>query len=378
MMARISRVVIFWGEILHLVDISAYDDSMDDVAELLAQGLRAPQGSGYSAAQFVLVREGEAPVRLALGHAARYAGPDAAPIPDDALEPVTESTRFDIASLTKLLTAAVALETLATHGIDLDEPAARHLPAFAHSDVSIRHLLTHTSGLPAVWGGWREGPTPDEALTAVLTHPLEAAPGSRHLYSCLGYIAAGALLERVAGARLDELLTELITAPLGMTSTGYRPSDPRTTVATELQEFPTREVVRGRVHDETAHALGGIAGNAGVFSTADDLARFGEELRTGAAGVLSARTRRLMTTPQTPPGVTTPYGQAVGPRIAEPAFMGTLASGGIGHTGFTGTMLVMHPDRRLTVVVLTNRVHPSRDNDPNPLRRSLADAVAAA
>jgi len=377
-MTRLSANVIFWGRFLHLGNVSPYDDVMDDVAEPITERLSAPRGEGFSAAQLTVLRDGEPVARLALGHPARYAGPGAAELAPEQLEPLAPTTRFDIASLTKLLTASVVLETLAAHGVGLDEQVTRHLPAFTHAGVTIRHLLTHTSGLPAVWGGWRERPAPDAALASVLREPLEAPPGTRHLYSCLGYIAAGALVERVAGAPLDELLATLVTTPLGMTRTGYRPASPADTVATELQELPTRGVVRGRVHDETAAVLGGVAGNAGVFSTADDLALFGEELRTGSAGVLGARTRELMTTPQTPDGVPTPSGQAVGPRLGDPAFMGELAPGGIGHTGFTGTMLLVHPERRLTLALLTNRVHPSRDNDPNPFRRAIAAAIADA
>jgi CubicO group peptidase (beta-lactamase class C family) len=258
--------------------------------------------------------------------------------------------------------------------------------------VTLRHLLTHTGGFPPSSLWWQDD-AGDRLLDRVLAHPLEASPGRRHTYSCLGYIAAGRVLEVATGTPLDRLVADRVLTPLGASSARFGPVDPATAVATETQ--PHRGDVRGHVHDELAHALGRPVGNAGLFGTADDVLALGEMLlrdgRGRAGRVLAPATTRLLLDPAIPPGPgpgqghgprsaqasALGYGQAIGFRVGDPVFMGSVR--GVGHTGFTGTSLVVDPARRTATVLLTNRVHPTRvGTDVNTLRRGLAEAVAGA
>lgn len=329
----------------------------------------------FTAADVLVLVDGE-PVAEAI-HGVERAFSDAQGTPVAQPVPVTAETRFDLASITKLFTAALVLEELADHGLDLATPVAEVLPEYrdpARGDVRFRHLLTHTSGLPPVWRGWRAAPSPEQARRAVLDLLPTAPPGTAHVYSCVGYLHAGLAAEALAGASLDELLRRRITDPLGLGSTGYLPPPDAPVAATEWQDLPVPGITRGAVHDEAARALGGVAGNAGIFATARDLARFGEALRVGAPGVLRESTRALMTGPLAHgPG----YEQAAGPRLADRANFGDLAEHGLGHTGFTGTMLLVVPEAGVTLVVLTNAVHPDRRwNDPSVVRRDVAAVVA--
>lgn len=198
---------------------------------------------------------------------------------------------------------------------------------------------------------------------------------SRHLGSQPrpGFSAARLIVsvggERVADHTVGEAArysTAGVSEPLGLRDTVFRPSASDRIVATEVQLDPPRGLVRGDVHDETAWALGGVAGNAGLFSTADDMHAFAEALRLD-------RLPASMLTNQLPAGVTAAYGQAIGPRIGDRATMGVLADRGIGHTGFTSTSLLIDPVRELSIVLLTNRVHPRREwADPAPLRWAIA------
>ncbi|MBO9577189.1 MAG: beta-lactamase family protein [Microbacteriaceae bacterium] len=331
----------------------------------------------FTAAQILVLVDGEPIAELVHGVEQAYSDADGAPAADQV--PVTTATRFDIASVTKLLTAALLLEELADHGLGLESRVRDVLPEYRgteREDIRFRHLLAHTAGLPPTWGGWRAGPGPEQARAALLALAPGTAPGTVHAYSCIGYLHAGFAIEALAGEPLDAVLRRRIAGPLRLAATGYRPERDEPVAATEWQERPRPGITRGAVHDETARALGGVAGNAGVFATARDLARFGEELRTGAHGVLRETVRTLMQRPIAPAGLQPAYEQAAGPRLADSANFGRLADGGVGHTGFTGTMLLMHPARRLSLVALTNRVHPNREwSDPSVFRRDLADAV---
>jgi len=329
----------------------------------------------FTAADVLVLVDGEPAAEVVHGVEAAFSDAQGTPVAQPV--EVTAGTRFDLASITKLFTAALLLEELADHGLDLDAPVAEVLPEYrdpARGDVRFRHLLTHTSGLPPVWPGWRDSPSPEQARRAVLGVQPAAPPGTAHVYSCVGYLHAGFAAEALAGAPLDELLRRRITGPLGLDSTGYLPPPGTPAAATEWQELPAPGITRGAVHDEAARALGGVAGNAGIFATAHDLARVGEALRVGAPGVLRESTRALMTSPLVHGPA---YGQAAGPRLADRANFGRLAEHGLGHTGFTGTMLLVVPGAGGTLVVLTNAVHPDRRwNDPSVVRRDLAAVVA--
>lgn len=312
--------------------------------------------TGFSGATAVILHRGSTVASVATGTARWEDGTD-----------VTELTLFDLASITKMFVTVAALR-LGPSTLDLDEPLSRWLPSFAHgSVVTPRHLLTHTSGLPAIMPLVT---LPAEArVNAVLQAPLLTAPGKAFEYSCIGFILLGFLLERITGTTLPALIHEDIVASLSLDSTGFVPDPGQAVAATEFQPALGRGLVSGVVHDETSWSLGGTTGNAGIFSTAVDLARFGEALRCGE--LLKASVMAEMTRNHLPPGADPGFGQGFGVRLNAPAFMGPLE--GYGHTGFTGTSLVVDPSRQLVVVLLTNRVHPSRElSDVSEVRCEVA------
>jgi CubicO group peptidase (beta-lactamase class C family) len=265
-----------------------------------------------------------------------------------------ERTLYDLASLTKVVATSAAAMVLVDQGrLRLDDPVARYLPEFAggpKSRVTVRHLLTHRSGLPA--GRALPRAEPAEARRRVLGTPLEAAPGARVEYSDLGPVVLGLVVERVTGEPLDRFVRRAVHAPLGMRSTTFRPSP---TLAARAAVTGAR-VPRGEVHDRTAHALGGVAGHAGLFATAGDLAVFAQFMldRGGRDGVrlVHDTTVALFTRPEANSWralgwQTCPGGGSCGRVLGPTAF---------GHTGFTGTSLWVDPERELFVIVLTNWV----------------------
>lgn len=340
------------------------------------------------------------------GAAYRYADGDGAELPAGQQVVATDDTVFDLASLTKLFTATVVVRLAELGRLELDDPVAHHLDEYAgpapRSLVTVRQLLTHTSGLPAEIHVWRDSPDPDSRRAAVLSHPLEAPPATRSRYSCVGYITLGLLAERLTGRPLDELVAEYVCVPLGLDRTRYRPLSgvpPQeraavkdTIAATEMRPIswssshdPADPDPRGIVHDENAASLDGVSGNAGLFAPASDLLTFGRAV-LGAATTdranplgMAREWARSMLTPQLPVGIDPGYQSGLGFRVDDPSFMGALAGTGqaYGHTGFTGTSLVIDEARDLVLVLMTNRVHPSRSwSDLNPFRRRLAQLVA--
>lgn len=305
--------------------------------------------------------------------------------PPDA-PPPDERTLWDLASLTKVVGMTTAMMQLVEQDrVDLDAPVSRYVPEFngeGKDRVTVRHLLTHSSGLPSWRPLYKEALTPDTALAIVYATPLDTVPGARMVYSDLGAILAGKIVERVSGESLDVYLARHVTGPLGMTSTIYRPdASLRTRVApTEFDPWRQRQA-RGEVHDENAYMLGGVSGHAGLFSTAADLARFARMMLNGGildgVRVLRSQTIAQFTAIQDPGlshralGWETPSGRnSAGARMSARAF---------GHTGFTGTSLWMDPEHGTFVLLLTNRVNPSRQNTRiSRVRIALADAVMAA
>ncbi|MFK0402892.1 serine hydrolase domain-containing protein [Microbacterium sp. NPDC090225] len=290
---------------------------------------------------------------------------------DEERMPVTPAHLFDLASLTKTFTTVAALRLVDAGLLGLDEPV-RPLLAVGAGDgaerITLRHLLTHTSGLPAEGGAWRSGLAGDELRARVIGSDLLAAPGTAHRYSDVGFIAVGALIEHVARRPLDAVIAE-VAALLGASSLTWRP-EPSLAVATEVQ--PHRGLVQGEVHDELAHALGRPAGHAGLFGTADDVASLARMIRDDGAGAegraLSADGIRLMTTPVATADAG--YGQALGLRVHDAAWMGRADA--VGHTGFTGTAFAVSPRTGDFGVLLTNRVHPTREGtDVSAVRREF-------
>jgi CubicO group peptidase (beta-lactamase class C family) len=352
--------------------------------ELLLPGLTSTPHPLYAGAVAVILREGEVVDQAVVGDAVRY-GARADELPADEREPMRADTVFDVASITKLFTATVAMALVDRGALDVEAPVREHLPEYAddgRSQVTLRHLLVHTSGLPAVRRLW-ELRSVEDRIEAVLSARPAATPGMRFEYSCVGYIVAGLLLERVTGAPLPQLVRKYVTGPSAMSDTGFLPTADLAarTAATEYQTYVDRGMVRASVHDENSWSLGGTAGNAGLFSTAADLSRFAEMLRRDGeldgVRVLSEIAAVQMTSDQLPADLDPGYRQGVGARIADRAFMGRLADrDAYGHTGFTGTSLVVDPSSGTVVILLTNRVHPSREwSDIAPVRRAVADLV---
>ncbi len=327
---------------------------------------------------------GELLLHAAYGHAVLWQ--DGAARLDEPV-PATIDTIYDCASLSKLFTATCLMRLVEREKVELDIPVARYLPAFGANKktaITVRQLLAHVGGLPSGLPLWRLEPSPAARLQRALTEAPDHPPATFFRYSDFSAITLGALAERVDGRPLDRQVAEDITSPLGMADTGYNPPAERLEriAATEYQPHEAgREMVRGTVHDENAWSLGGVAGHAGIFSTAADLLRFARcHLEGGSvdgAAVLRPETAAAMQTLQTgylASGAT----RGLGWELDKPYYMGKLAAPTtFGHTGFTGTSLVIDPRGRTIVILLANRVHPTRDGPPfNPIREAVADAVA--
>ncbi|MFL5578247.1 MAG: serine hydrolase domain-containing protein [Gemmatimonadaceae bacterium] len=297
-----------------------------------------------------------------------------------------ERTIYDLASLSKVVGTTTAIMVLYDEGrIGLDDPVVKYVPGFAggyKDSVTIRHLLTHRSGLPAGRDLWRVARNPAEARQMVIDTPLECKPGQCYIYSDLGADMLGIVAETVAGQTLDQLLAEKVFQPLGMTDTYYRPADSlRYRIAPTEVTPPRGYPLRGEVHDENAYALGGVAGHAGLFSTAADLSVFAQMMLNGGeyngVRVIADSTVQLFTRRAAGSralGWDTCNGDGgCGENMSERAY---------GHTGFTGTSIWIDPDREMFVILLTNRVHAARARRPAKViadvRADLADAASAA
>lgn len=311
-----------------------------------------------------------------------------------AAEPMTLDTVFDMASLTKpLVTALAAAQLIEKHRLALDAPVAQYWPEFAANGkqaVTVRELFTHTSGLPPdldLQDTW-QGKT--EAFRRAASIGLESAPGTKFRYSDINFIALQALVERIAGQPLNVYAQRHIFRPLRLKHARYLPPAswmPRiapTEYDTHGGPDSYGTILRGVVHDPTARRMGGVAGHAGLFMTADDLARYAQALLDRRAGrksrfPLKRSTLLLMTTPQQPKGVKELRG--LGWDIDSP-YSGNRGNlfpvGGFGHTGFTGTSLWMDPASDSYVILLANSVHPHSGHNITPLRRAVATAVARA
>jgi len=298
-----------------------------------------------------------------------------------------ERTIYDIASLSKVVGTTTAIMVLYDEKkVDLDAPVFRYLPAFSgglKDEVTVRELLTHRSGLPAGRDLWRIAHSPQEARDFVLSTQLEYAPDRAYVYSDLGADVLGMIVESVSGERLDRFLARRVFGPLGMHDTFYRPADSlRYRVAPTELTPPRGYPLRGEVHDENAYALGGIAGHAGLFSTAADLSIFAQMMLNGGTydgvHIISDSTVSLFT-----------RRGAIGHRaLGWDTADGDYGSGrylterAYGHTGYTGTSIWIDPDREMFVVLLTNRVHAARARHPGKLiadvRADLSDAAVLA
>jgi CubicO group peptidase (beta-lactamase class C family) len=313
------------------------------------------------------------------------------------------NTMYDIASLTKVVATTTLVAKLVEGDfavpLDLDAKIERYLPEWAggpnaewRNRVTVRHLLTHTSGLPAFKEYWRttnsrvtakRSTGKQDTLARIFAEPLEYEPGTREIYSDLGIILMAEIVERLTGRTLDDLAKSAIFSPLGMKDTMYRPPKklwPQI-APTEIDNQLRHRLVQGEVHDENAFAIGGVSGHAGIFSTAPDLAAFCQMVMNGGVyahqRILRRATIAQFTTPQQLSGGTRTLGWAVPTEGGSSGHYFSAHS--FGHTGFTGTSIWIDPDRQLFVVLLTNRVHPTRENTKiQKVRVELHDAVMQA
>ncbi len=325
---------------------------------------------------------------LAVGHRGRLVLEAAAGRLDYSADaaPVTADTIYDLASLSKAVGTTTAAMMLAESGrLLLDAPLKDYLPEFrgpGREKVRVAHLLTHSSGLPAWAPLYKEVRGYDAFIAKASALPLEFEPGTKSQYSDFGMILMGEVVRRAAGRPLDRLLSEQLFAPLGMRSTGYNPAKTLLGRIAPTEDDPwRRRVIRGEVHDENAWAMGGVAGHAGLFSTARDLALFAQMMLNQGIydhrRYLKPETIARFTSAQGPPG----SAQGFGWRKPSPeSWTGRVFSpSAYGHTGFTGTSLWIDPQQQAFVILLSNRVHPSRKNQKiEEARRALAESVMKA
>lgn len=347
---------------------------LESVERIVTRGIDA---GGYPGAAVVVGRKGAVVLQRGFGRLSWSAESNAVS-PDTSL--------YDIASLTKVVGTTAAIMALYDDGkLKLDAPVTRYLPQFTgglNDMVTVGDLLTHRSGLPAARDLWRGAKTPAEARAMVLSTRVRDIPGRKYLYSDLGADMLGFIAEAVSQQPLDVFLHNRLYGPLRMHNTFFRPADSlRYRVApTELNArrgYP----VHGEVHDENAHALGGVAGHAGLFSTASDLAVFAQMMLDGGSydgvRIFADTTVALFTR------------RAAGHRaLGWETADGDHGSGryltphAYGHTGFTGTSMWIDPDRKMFVILLTNRVHGARARYPgrviSDVRSDLSDAAVLA
>ena len=315
-----------------------------------------------------------------LVHLAGYGAVDWAP----GSAPVTDSTLFDLASVTKVVATTTAAMILEEEGrLDLDRTVASYLPELTDSTkrgITVRMLLTHRGGLEAFAPLHRQFRGRQQYLEQINLRPLRSQPGTQTVYSDWDLILLQLVIERITGQELDAFVRDRIFAPLGMRDTGFRPAVPRDRIAATERDSARGGLIWGEVHDPNAWAMGGVAGHAGLFGSARDLAVFAQMLLNGGeyggVRILRPQTIARWTAPQGAGssralGWDTPSGESSAGRFFSPR--------SFGHTGYTGTSLWMDPERGLFVILLTTRVNPTAENQKQaPLRRAVADAVQSA
>jgi CubicO group peptidase (beta-lactamase class C family) len=334
--------------------------------------------------------------------------------PETKIRPVRPDSLFDLASVTKLWVTTSFMRLVEAGKVALDQPVSSVLPQFsglrpvtAYEDplqpgvwvapkdaapvmvdasaVTYRHLLTHSSGLPA-WRPLKDQPDSASARQMALNTNFFYPTGQRVIYSDIGLILLGLSIEQLSGLPLDEAVRQMVTAPLGLSATRYlpvggQPYDTSNIVPTELCAWRNRRVV-GEVHDENASRLGGVAGHAGLFSTAAELAAFGNMYLQGGAPLLQTATVAEMTRLQASEG-TTRRGLGFALWCDDPEASGNpFSPQAYGHTGFTGTSLWMDPQRQMVTALLTNRVYYGRNASSIlafrvKLHRAIVEAVDA-
>ncbi len=336
---------------------------------------RAIRERAFPAATLAVTYRGELVAQRAFGH-----------FTFDVNSPRVEaSTIFDLASLTKVVAATTMAMLLVERGrLDLEAPVADFLPEFGSDEqrwhVNLRMLLAHSSGLPSYVKLFERYHSRQELVAAAAKVPLAAEPGTHAEYSDLGFILLGEILEQVAGEAMDRFCQHHIFDELRMQRTLFCPPlglRPQIAPTQEGRDFH-RSVIQGEVNDENAAAMGGIAGHAGLFSTAYDLALFSECMLAGGAPVLEPETLEMFTRrDESVPGTSRALGWDT---PSSPSQSGQyFSTRSFGHLGFTGTSLWIDPERRLSVVLLTNRTWPQRQSEGiKQVRPAVHDAIVEA
>jgi len=349
-------------------------EKLKDVEALVRQFI---ERKAFPGAVLVVAKDGVITLEKAFGHL-RYA---------DSSDSVRLDTIYDLASLTKVVATTTAVMILYDRGqIELEAPVWKYVPEFqgpGKGAVQIRHLLAHCSGLPAWKAFYKDCQGPEAVLRAVCETPLEYEPGTKTVYSDLGFILLGEIVQRASGRRLEEFCQQEIFGPLKMSSITFLPPRAQWSRIAPTENDPRRGgILQGIVHDENADAMGGVSGHAGLFGTARDLAVFMQMVLNGGiygeqrivreeTVKLFARRANLVSGSSRALGWDTPSEECpCGHYFSASSF---------GHTGFTGTSLWADPERKLFVVLLTNRVHPTRENDLiRQARREVHDGVVKA
>jgi uncharacterized protein YbbC (DUF1343 family)/CubicO group peptidase (beta-lactamase class C family) len=407
--AVLKLCLFFAGEAGLLAACSFFPDTLLAIAPIRHPHAQAPAGTAEPAPAFApiasLVNEAigrhELPgvvVLVGRGDRVLYHAALGRRAVLPAIEPMTEDTIFDVASLTKVVATTTSVMQLVEQGrVRLNDTVARFIPEFARHGkdrITIRHLLTHTSGLRPDLDLEVEFTGADEAIRRAADETPTAAPGERFVYSDINFFLLGDIVRLASGERLDRYAKAHIFDPLAMTETTFLPPESwRSRIAPTERCRPMTwpcaageaavPFLRGIVHDPTARRMGGVAGHAGLFSTASDLARFCRMLldagHLGAARILSPLTVERMTQPATPTGMREVRGLGWDIETTYSANRGDLFStGSFGHTGFTGTSLWMDPTTNSYVIFLSNRVHPDGKGDVTALRGKVATVAAAA
>ena len=351
------------------MDLTTYVDRLAPVDDIVKNSI----ARGHIPGAVVLIgHQGKVIYRKAFGNRSL----------DPTVEPMTTDTVFDIASLTKVVATTGSVMRMVQLGqTKLNDPVARYVPEFAQNgkgEVTIRQLMTHYSGLRPDLDLKPEWMGQAEAFRLANAEKLVNPPGSTFIYSDINFIVLGEMVQRISGMTLNRYAETFILTPFGMTNTRFLP--PQSwflRIAPTQKDERTGLMLRGLVHDPTARQMGGVAGHAGLFSTADDLAKFSQALLNGGAPVWSRLIVEKMTTPQQPPNLTMVRG--LGWDIDSPYSSNRgelLPVGSFGHTGFTGTSMWIDPTTNTYIIILTNAVHIAHGNAIT-LRSEVATAVAA-
>ena len=352
---------------------AAQDDRFQTASAILEKAIAA---RAFPACSIAVTFRGELVAHKALG---RFTYDPASP-------QVTTASIFDLASLTKVVaTAAMAMILYERGLLDLEVAVTAIVPEFAgddprRRDITLRMLLAHISGLPAYEKLFLRAKTREELLRAAFTTPLTAAPGVRAEYSDVGFIVLGVALERLADETLDAFCQREIFGPLGMTRTTFNPAPAlgNSIPPTAADRSFRHRVIQGEVQDENASVLGGVAGHAGLFSTAEDLAIFAHAMLNGGHPILRRETVELFSRRESVPAGTS---RALGwDTPSTPSQSGKyFSSRSFGHLGYTGTSLWIDPERQLSIALLTNRTWPDCQNQAiKQVRPAFHDAVVEA